>query len=137
MAEWMAKAFDKNDCYVFVLTGIKVRTVASDDLSHPRAANFIFRDSMMTIHTLTYPFFRAMLDRGSADGSILTNKTRTAARTIYRPGQPDNKLDLDWTSPKDENWNKFLDRCGGKDAFRSRHYSCRHFVHICSGITSY
>jgi hypothetical protein len=66
-----------------------------------------------------------MLDRGSVTGSILTNKTRTAARIMFRPGQPDKKLDPDWTSPKDDNWNKFLDICGGKDAFRSRNQVVR------------
>jgi hypothetical protein len=42
IAEWMAKAFDKTDCYAFVLTGVKVGAPESNDMFQLPAANYIF-----------------------------------------------------------------------------------------------
>lgn len=63
---------------------------------------------------------RSVLDRGSVQGVHVTNKCRTALRTYFPAGCRDQRLDLDWTSPYDETWNRFIAHCGGKDYLQGR-----------------
>lgn len=67
-----------------------------------------------------YLWQRVMLDRAEGDGYYIVNKTRTAIQIIFPPGKQDRRLDMSYTSPRDENWKLFLDHCGGAEAVTAR-----------------
>ncbi|KAK9895153.1 hypothetical protein P389DRAFT_197221 [Cystobasidium minutum MCA 4210] len=97
IARWKAEGF-KADCFGYI---VSQKTFAEDPQAH-------------------YLWQRVMLDRAEGDGYYIVNKTRTAIQIIFPPGKQDRRLDMSYTSPRDENWKLFLDHCGGAEAVTAR-----------------
>ncbi|KAK9895152.1 hypothetical protein P389DRAFT_197220 [Cystobasidium minutum MCA 4210] len=98
VATWMAEAFSKTDCLPYIATG---KTFADDPHAH-------------------YLWFRSLLDRTAGAGYLVVNKTRTAMRVMFPPGKKDERLDMSYVTPHDENWKLFLERCSGAEAVKAR-----------------
>lgn len=62
-------------------------------------------------------FMRAVIDRGSVCGSVLTTKERNGFRLEFQPHESNKVFDLRWRSGKDDAWDKLTERLGGLETW--------------------
>ena len=118
IASWMAPAFYRRDCGPIFYTG---RTVSPNSASHAQTVltlpvNRQYEEDPEAHRLL----FRAVVDRGSVCGTVLTTEDRSAFRVQLAPGEANRILDLSFRSGKDAAWDQLAERLGGYDAWEAQ-----------------
>lgn len=111
----MAEAFYKSDDGPILYTGRTVGCLAVSlpGLAHRDTTTCQFEEDPEAHRLL----FRAVIDRGSICGHLLTTSDRKAHRIQFLPGEKNRILDTTWRSGNDAAWDTLIDRLGGLETF--------------------
>lgn len=64
-------------------------------------------------------FFRAVIDRGSVCGQVVTTVNRDGFRVQFAPGDVNRVFDFDYRSGKDDAWDKLAQKLGGIETWKA------------------